>query len=64
MTGYFGCVDMYVLKNFDSLFEIFRGPSFTEYYLNSTVQSGLSATCYATVSQTIWLGEITDFFSH
>lgn len=51
MTGYFGCVDMYVLKNFETLFEIFLGPSFTEYYLNSPVQSGLSATCYATVSQ-------------
>ena len=49
-TGYFGCLDMYVLRNFDSVFEIFRGSGFTEHYLNSPLQSGLSATCYATVS--------------
>lgn len=53
MAGYFGCVDMYVLKNFDNLFEIFRGPSFTDYYLNSPVQSRLSATCYATVGSSL-----------
>ena len=50
MTGYFGCVDLYVQRNFDTLFEILRGPSFTENYLNSPLQSRLSATCYATVS--------------
>jgi hypothetical protein len=48
-VGYFGCLDMYVRRNFDSVFEIFRGSSFTDHYLNSPLQSGLSATCYATV---------------
>jgi hypothetical protein len=48
MTGYFGCLDMTVQKVF-TVFEIFRGSSFTQYYLNSPLQSRLSATCYATV---------------
>ncbi|CAI8004092.1 hypothetical protein GBAR_LOCUS3831 [Geodia barretti] len=48
MTGYFGCLDMTVQKVF-TVFEIFRGSSFTKYYLNSPLQSRLSATCYATV---------------
>ena len=49
-ASYFGCLDMFVQKGVTTVADIFRGSSFTDYYLNSPLQKGFSATCYSSVS--------------
>ena len=47
-TGYFGCIDIAVQDDISSSY-VFEGDHFNNYFLNSPVQQGFSATCLKTV---------------